>query len=447
MQDEFIDQKLESELFSILSPELLNEIMMEEFPQIRLGPSVSQVLTTLTNGFLQDIVKNSFIISKHKNNPEVQADDILVYLKIKYPDTRLEEFCDTISRRRESKNGISNLINEENTISSSNGLPYTSAVKKNERKKELNFTWHPSTPDPYLNTSKSCFSGRLKEWKLRLHLWGNLDDLSYNYIVENNLKFPPGGNLNCCNTINYIKSILNNNNNNKEDLSFEFIKFSDLRISPISFSERNSLKKTIKTSKQQLMCASNSQMNSISLSEKILLPKIIDCKKSNDIMDYVTLFIPDNYKGILVWKSSNFVRHCDINSAANKYHSKLTEHGLSLFKFSERYNIDILGMAQYPNDGYLENIRIEASNFKRGNNELGKLRGVPSECIYSLVNSQKTISHRSSKVILTQNKLFGFRERDIFKPSFSYHPCTIIYCKILDKLSRENCNSTHFVFE
>lgn len=120
MQDEFIEQKLEGDLFSILSPEMLNE-MMEEFPQIRLGPSVSQVLTTLTNGFLQDIIRNSYTISKHKNHSEIQADDILIYLKIKYPDTRLEEFCEAISQGREGKNGIGTSVREENAMSIKNG--------------------------------------------------------------------------------------------------------------------------------------------------------------------------------------------------------------------------------------------------------------------------------------------------------------------------------------
>lgn len=119
MQDEFIEHRLEGDLFSILNPEMLNE-MMEEFPQIRLGPSVSQVLTTLTNGFLQDIIRNSYTISKHKNHSEIQADDILVYLKIKYPNSRLEEFCETISQSGEGKNGIGSSIREENAISTKN---------------------------------------------------------------------------------------------------------------------------------------------------------------------------------------------------------------------------------------------------------------------------------------------------------------------------------------
>ncbi|EAK90300.1 hypothetical protein [Cryptosporidium parvum Iowa II] len=122
MQDEFVDHKLETELFSILSPELLNEIMIEEFPHIRLGPSVSQVLTTLTNGFIQDVVKNSYIISKHKNHSEVQADDILVYLRMKYPDTKLEEFCETISQRKEGRSGAGTLESEEGNAVSNSGL-------------------------------------------------------------------------------------------------------------------------------------------------------------------------------------------------------------------------------------------------------------------------------------------------------------------------------------
>lgn len=137
MQDEFIDQKLESELFSILSPDILNEIMIEEFPQIRLGPSVSQVLTTLTNGFLQDIAKNSYIISKHKNHSEIQADDILVYLKIKYPETRLEEFCETISQRKDGKSGTGTLVDEESTISTNSGLLSIKLFNTERLKKNL----------------------------------------------------------------------------------------------------------------------------------------------------------------------------------------------------------------------------------------------------------------------------------------------------------------------
>ncbi|KAH8582519.1 SLBP family of RNA binding [Cryptosporidium sp. chipmunk genotype I] len=477
MQDEFIDHKLESELFSILSPELLNEIIIEEFPHVRLGPSVSQVLTTLTNGFLQDVVKNSYIISKHKSHSEIQADDILVYLKIKYPDTRLEEFCETISQRKEGKSGIGTLFNEENTISSNSGLlsvklfnterlkkerrisqrlkqiniaknsvgyqRYTTAVKKNERKKELSLTWHPSTPDPYSNASKSCFSGRLREWKLRLHLWGNLDDLEYNNLIENNLKFPSGANLNQYSKINYIESILDNSNDNTNDSSFKLIKFSDLKISPISFSEKNLLTKAIKANRSRTICALNSLINSIKLSKKMVLPKIIDCKTNHDITNCVTLFIPDNYKGTLVWKSSNFIRHCDITFAANKHYLKILERGLSLSEFNKRYDINILWAAQN-SDSYLKDIQINISNYEEYCNELCKLRGEAFKNTYALTNDREMISHRSNKVILTQNKLFGFREQDVFRMSFSYHPSAIIYCKILDKLNKINFEGTHF---
>lgn len=339
---------------------------------------------------------------------------------------------------------ISQRLKQINIAKNSIGYQrYTTAVKKNERKRELNFTWHPSTPDPYSNTSKSCFSGRLKEWKLRLHLWGNLDDLSYDYIIENNLKIPSEENFNCNNKINYIKSILDNSNIHTKDSSFKFIKFSDLRISPISFSEENSFKKTIRASKHQLTRASNSQINSISLSEKLLLPKIIDCKKSYEIENYVTLFIPDNYKGVLVWKSSNFIRHCDITLAANRYYCKTMKYGLCLSKFNRRHDINILEAFKHPDDSYLKDINIEIFEFREKCNGFCKLKNVPSKYIYSLVNSQKIINHRSNKVILTRNKLFGFREKEIFRLSFSYHPCTIIYCKVLEKLGKVNVNTTH----
>ncbi|KAL3127081.1 SLBP-like protein [Cryptosporidium hominis] len=466
MQDEFVDHKLETELFSILSPELLNEIMIEEFPHIRLGPSVSQVLTTLTNGFIQDVVKNSYIISKHKNHSEVQADDILVYLRMKYPDTKLEEFCETISQRKEGRSGAGTLESEEgnafnlslkadirifellskieerrisqrlkqiNIAKNSVGYQrYTTAVRKNERKRELSFTWHPSTPDPYSNTSKSCFSGRLKEWKLRLHLWGNLDDLEYSNLIQNNLKFPPGADSNPFSKVNYFENILDNRNDNTNESSLKFIRFSELRISPISLSGQNSL---IKTSRGERICKSDSLVNSIKLSRKILLPKVMDCEKSHEIMKYITLFIPDNYKGILIWKSTNFIRHCDIILTANKHRLKILKHGLSLFEFNKRYNIDVSGLAQNSNS-FLKDIQISISDIENNSNKLCKLSDKPYKNICTLINHQKMIIHFSKKVVLTQNKLFGFREQDVFKLSFAYHPSSIIYYKIIEKLHK-----------
>ncbi|EAK90626.1 SLBP family of RNA binding proteins, partial [Cryptosporidium parvum Iowa II] len=328
---------------------------------------------------------------------------------------------------------ISQRLKQINIAKNSVGYQrYTTAVRKNERKRELSFTWHPSTPDPYSNTSKSCFSGRLKEWKLRLHLWGNLDDLEYSNLIQNNLKFPPGANSNPFSKVNYFENILDNGNDNTNESSLKFIRFSELRISPISFSGQNSL---IKTNRGERISKSDSLVNSIKLSRKILLPKVMDCEKSHDIMKYITLFIPDNYKGMLIWKSTNFIRHCDIILTAHKHRLKILKHGLSLFEFNKRYNIDVSGLAHNSNN-FLKDIQISISGIDSNSNKLCKLSDKPYKNICTLISHQKMISHFSKKVVLTQNKLFGFREQDVFKLSFAYHPSSIIYYKILEKLHK-----------
>ncbi|KAK9171550.1 Uncharacterized protein cmbei_7002890, partial [Cryptosporidium meleagridis] len=159
----------------------------------------------------------------------------------------------------------------------------------------------------------------------------------------------------------------------------------------------------------------------------------MDCEKSNDIMKYITLFIPDNYKGIFIWKSTNFIRHCDIVLTANKHRLKILKHGLSLFEFNKRYNIDISGLAQN-SDGFMKDIQIVISGIEKNSNKLCRLSDTPYKNICNLINHQKMISHFSKKVVLTPNKLFGFREQDVFKLHFTYHPSSIIYYKILEKL-------------
>ncbi|TRY50256.1 Uncharacterized protein CTYZ_00000893 [Cryptosporidium tyzzeri] len=161
----------------------------------------------------------------------------------------------------------------------------------------------------------------------------------------------------------------------------------------------------------------------------------MDCEKNHDIMKYITLFIPDNYKGILIWKSTNFIRHCDIILTANKHRLKILKHGLSLFEFNKRYNIDVSGLAHNSNS-FLKDIQISKSGIENNSNKLCKLSDKPYKNICTLINHQKMISHFSKKVVLTQNKLFGFREQDVFKLSFAYHPSSIIYYKILEKLHK-----------
>ncbi|KAJ1614392.1 SLBP-like protein [Cryptosporidium canis] len=464
MQDDLIEHRLDGDLFPILSPEILNEVM-EEFPQIRLGPSVSQVLTMLTNGFLQDTIRNSYAISKHKNHSEIQADDILVYLKIKYPNTRLEEFCEIISQNKEGKNGLGTPI-KEHADSENNGLlsirqfnterykvnsieerrisqrlkqiniaknsigyqRYTTAVRKNERKRELNLSWHPSTPDPYSNTSKSCFSGRLKEWKLRLHLWGNLDDAEFNYLVENNLKHPREAVPNFNNT-RAGETIYQNIHTNVSRINLENLP--DLKISPIHGLEESSLaKNTILDNR--MLCAHNSQINSIILSKKILIPTIIDCGKSR-ISRYITLFIPDNYRGIQVWKSSNFIRHCDISSAANECYTEVLKQGLSLQEFAKRYDINVSKIGEHAHcyfkgEAAIFDLEKKDSEFK----VVGKLYRDRRE----LAHTSNVVHHHSDKMVFGQNQLFEFREEDTFRLSVTYHPSTVVYSKILGKLNK-----------
>lgn len=328
---------------------------------------------------------------------------------------------------------ISQRLKQINLAKNSVGYQrYTTAVRKNERKRELNLSWHPSTPDPYSNTSKSCFSGRLKEWKLRLHLWGNLDDLAFKYIIENNLKFPPRTIPNLDKT-RIIEGVLDHDNANAKDSLLKFIKFSDLTISPISCPEKGSFTINNKSDKHQLLCALSSQINSIELSKEILLPKLIDCKKGHFITKYVTLFIPDNYRGIQVWKSSNFIRHCDITSAVGECYFKALEHGLSLLGFINRYNIDILGIKKCPGICLKDHMAISDPNERH--NEF-KTRGIPYRNGNRLTNSQKMIIHRSDRVVLSQNKLFSFKEQGIFRLPFIYHPSTVVYHKILGKLNK-----------
>lgn len=338
------------------------------------------------------------------------------------------ELTSEIEERR-----ISQRLKQINIAKNSVGYQrYTTAVRKNERKRELSLSWHPSTPDPYSNTSKSCFSGRLKEWKLRLHLWGNLDDLTFKYIIKNNLKFPPRETP-TFDKESIIGSILDHDKVRTKDSLTKFIRFSDLTISPISCPQRCSFTKNTKADKYQLLCALNSQVISVELSKEILLPKLINYKKNHGITKYVTLFIPDNYRGIQVWKSSNFIRHCDITSAAGEYYFKALEHGLSLLGFIKRYDIDILKIGR--RHGICLRDHTATPDLNEKHNEF-KIRNKPYGDRNKQTNSQKMIIHRSNKAVLSQNRLFSFREQDVFKLSITYHPCTVVYFKILCKFNK-----------
>lgn len=122
MPDEYLDNHLEEDSFYIATPELLNELISEDYPHIRLGPSVSQVLTSLTNGFLEDVVRNSYIISRQQNHCEIQSEDILIYLKMKYAGTGLEEFCEFQSTRKDLKSTNHSYLAEPNSFSVTSGL-------------------------------------------------------------------------------------------------------------------------------------------------------------------------------------------------------------------------------------------------------------------------------------------------------------------------------------
>ncbi|KAF7459108.1 RNA binding protein [Cryptosporidium felis] len=456
MKDESFDSLLESDSFSILSPELLDEIIAEEFPQLRLGPSVSQVLTTLTNGFLEDIIRSSYLISKQYKHPKVHAEDIHIYLKLKYPSTSLEEFCGSPAERKDNKtanpssitqgngnlninelfpiklfrseqlksapiiclleltqnidNRVSQRLKQINIAKNSIGYErYTTAVQKHERRRELNLSWHPSTPDPSANVSRSCFSGRLRQWKLRLHLWGNLEEEEFRYLINNNLKIPG----------NYDREKENTTN----------INFPNLKISPIKPLFKDIILRSIRLDKSRLNGSVISQEDSFSLSQELLLPKLTDL---NDRLgtSLLTLFIPDNYRSIQFWKSCRFIRHCDIKLVTSLNYNNIIKYKLSLSDFNTRYDIKIsdtqLQKSNEMNDRFIDNLR-ETNGIQK------YIDKIPLDC-YRLTKIPDTIFHLTKKEIVSgQSKLLEFRERESISIPCIY-PSVVVYCKLLDKL-------------
>ncbi|KAH8741055.1 hypothetical protein FG386_001607 [Cryptosporidium ryanae] len=86
--------QIEDISFSFVTPEMIDEIIMDDYPHLRLGPSVSQVIMLLVNGFIEDTLKSSYLISKMQSRVEMQPSDILIHLKRKYLNTCFCEFCD-----------------------------------------------------------------------------------------------------------------------------------------------------------------------------------------------------------------------------------------------------------------------------------------------------------------------------------------------------------------
>lgn len=64
-----------------------------------------------------------------------------------------------------------NLLYQQTCNFESNGAYYN-------REKRAKIQIHPRTPDPYEETSKRQFDGRVKAWRRELHKWDILDDIA-----------------------------------------------------------------------------------------------------------------------------------------------------------------------------------------------------------------------------------------------------------------------------
>lgn len=79
---------------NLITPEFLNELIVEDYSQVRLGPSVALVMSCITKGFIDDVIQKSYEIALHQGRDQILSDDILLYLKRKYPDSGLAELCE-----------------------------------------------------------------------------------------------------------------------------------------------------------------------------------------------------------------------------------------------------------------------------------------------------------------------------------------------------------------
>ncbi|KAK6590520.1 hypothetical protein RS030_152351 [Cryptosporidium xiaoi] len=454
-----------------VTPEILNEIILDDYPYLRLGPSVSQVIMLLVNGFIEDTIKGSYSISKMQGRVEVLPEDVLIHLKRKYLNTCFCEFCDLQQSEIDlidsnsldsdvscylSNNRISSLTNfsterlranEDRRLSqrlkqiniAKNTIGYERyirAVGKHERYREFNLSWHPSTPDVTLKISKSCFTGRLREWKLRLHLWGNLEEQEYNYIIDNNLKLPP--------SISMEKSKLYNKACMEEGIiecidteqtmcrDIENLKFSELRVSPINFTEKDSVLDMLKMKNRfQTQGARISQIHSETLSNSILIPEEGVFKYNSCI----TLFIPDSYRGMQVWKSCNFLRHRDILSAARINSNIFIECKIPISEFKKRHNLDFC--VKFGQNSQDSNTKVlsylgEGKNYGIKVNEL--LNRKSSADVYRLINLPIIVRHYSKKPLLFNCLTSKQRNRNLSSLP-CYYPSSIVYCSILRNLS------------
>ncbi|KAH8741056.1 SLBP family protein [Cryptosporidium ryanae] len=312
---------------------------------------------------------------------------------------------------------------------------YIRAVSKNERNRELNLSWHPSTPDVNPNISKSCFTGRLREWKLRLHLWGNLEEQEYIYIIDNNLKLPPSISIKKSKLYNKVcmEGMLDFFNSKQiigQDI--ENTNPSKLRISPINFSERDSILDMLKMkSGFQIQGARISQINSELLSRNILLPE----KNTFKVNSFITLFIPDSYRGMQIWKSCNFIRYCDLMSAARTSLNMFIRCKIPMTKFEKRYNLDIYDKLE-KKSVELDRKELNCLYKKKidGNKNDERLNGRSSADIYRLINIPIIERHCSYKPLLFN--CFNLKQRNQhIKNIPCYYPSLVVYCNVLRNLS------------
>lgn len=304
-------------------------------------------------------------------------------------------------------------------------------------------SWHPITPDPIAKISKSCFSGRLKEWKLRLHLWGNLDEKEFQYILDNNLKLPPQAlesNCKIYNKVNFERNILKQlDSNSHVDLTLENIEFLNLSISPIKFSKKDIVLEMLNLKNQfRIKGAEASKFNSNKLSQSILLPEMkIYQKFDYAAMSYPTLFISESYRSMQIWKSCNFILQCDLESSMKDNLQLLAKHKVPLSQFNFRHGINlnqVIPLTKKKGD-FFQRLKKQFKNERIKKNELKKIPDFKSSLdLYRLVNRPVQIFSNSKKVVKLDGVYLLNRHKKNLQDLPCYYPSTIIYCSILNKL-------------
>ncbi|OII77252.1 hypothetical protein cand_019620 [Cryptosporidium andersoni] len=488
---------------NLITPEFLNELIVEDYSQVRLGPSVALVMSCITKGFIDDVIQKSYEIALHQGRDQILSDDILLYLKRKYPDSGLAELCEisdissegsairniqqfnsdrlrkmaAVKRRMKevkSKHRIGQRLKQIEIGKNSRGYErYSRAVRHDKRKRHLNSSWHPTTPDIYANISKSCFSGRLREWKLRLHLWGNLSEDEYQAILSDNMELPPLLNSHLDQNIN-IQNLSNKYFTKSENTSYsessdfqkdrceipayntsEMIKYnipytlqssdkskysylqilstsndhikqssnnncSTLSISPIGNSQVSTLLRSVRKTSDELKSIEESGIKSNYLSREIVLPYPKDLNsnfKIGESSNKITIFIPEAYRGSQIWRSCNFIRQCDMIYWFYKNKNIFENLDIPFDKFVTRYGIKENDLLINNNDNYTS---IDQKNLVFGRSYTDSFR---------LVNRPNDIKHTSLKPI--EFTIFPIKKRDTDVDfNLCYYPAAAIFWQI-----------------